>query len=170
MIRRLANAANDRRVIGLAAVDRLQLDFNESSGAVRVLAVLSPTCPECLAGYELLSRMPPTAIRMVLWTAIKDGDSVSAVAPLIGDDEHFAHYWEEEGWPVSTRLRPLLGLGPFDSEKSAWDVYLLYSPGIMWTNEDLPMPSDWTHNLRDHDPDRPRITAVLLARWSSTAT
>ena len=163
-------ACNDRRVIGLPGVDRLQQDFNESSGTVRVLAVVSPTCPECLAGYELLSRMSPTVTCLVLWTAIKDGDSVSAVAMLIGADQHFAHYWEDEGWPVSTRLRPLLGLGPFDPEKSAWDVYLRYSPGITWTNEDVPMPSDWTHNFRDLDPERPRITAALLASWSSTAT
>ena len=135
-----------------------------------MLAVLSPTCPECLAGYELLSRMPPTAIRLVLWTAIKAGDSLSAVATLIGNDRHCAHYWEDEGWPISTRLRPLLGLGPFDSEKSAWDVYLLYSPGIILTDNNLPMPSDWTHNLRDLDPKRPPITAALLARWSSSAT
>ena len=135
-----------------------------------MLAVLSPTCPECLAGYELLSRMSPTVSRLVLWTAIKDGDSVSAVATLIGGDQQFAHYWEDEGWPVSTRLRPLLGLGPFDPEKSAWDVYLLYSPGIIWTDEDLPKPSDWTHNLLVLDPERPRITAAQLARWSSTAT
>jgi hypothetical protein len=63
-----------------------------------VLAVLSPTCPDCLAGYELLSRMSPTVSRLVLWTALKDGDSVSAVATLISGDQHFARYREDEGW------------------------------------------------------------------------
>jgi hypothetical protein len=134
-----------------------------------VLAVLSPTCPECLAGYELLLRMPPITTRLVLWTAMTDGDSVSTVATLI-DDDNCTHYWEDEGWPVSTRLRPLLDLGPPDSEKSAWDVYLLYSPGIIGTEEDLPVPSDWTHNLRDQDAERPRITAAQIARWGSRPT
>ena len=127
-----------------------------------MLAVLSATCPECLAGYELLLRMPPAATRLVLWTAMKDGDSVDTVVTLIADDKHCTHYWENEGWPVSTRLRPLFGLGPLDSEKSAWDVYLV-SPGIIWTQQDLPMPSDWTHNLGDQDAERPRITEALMA-------
>jgi hypothetical protein len=160
---------NDRWVIDLPGVERLQRDFNECSAAVRVFAVLSPTCPECLFGYELVSKVVPTATRLVLWTAMREGDSASVVSALIGNDRDCTHYWEDEGWPVSTRLRPLLGLGPFDPERSAWDVYLLYAPGIIWTNEDPPMPSDWTHNLRDHNQGRPGITAALLARWSSTA-
>jgi hypothetical protein len=170
MTHRHSNCCKDHRVTVLPGVDRLRGDFNEWSNAVRVLAVLSPTCQECLAGYELLLRMPPATTRLVLWTAMKDGDSISTVATLIDDDKHCTHYWEDEGWPVSTRLRPLLGLGPLDSEKSAWDVYLLYSPGIIWTEEDLPMPSDWTHNLRDQDAERPRITAALIASWGSGPT
>jgi hypothetical protein len=160
---------HDRRVIDLPGVERLQRDFNQYPRAVRVFAVLSPTCPDCLVGYELVSHMAPTTVRLLLWTAMRDGDSASVVSTLIGDDRDCNHYWEDDGWPVSTRLRPLLGLGPFDPEMSAWDVYLLYPPGVIWTNEDPPMPSDWTHNLRDHNAEQPGITAALLARWSSTA-
>ena len=90
----------DLRVIDLPGVERLQQDFNECSAAVRVFAVLSPTCPECLVGYELVSQMAPTAIRLVLWTAMLEGDSASVVSTLIGDDGDCTHYWEDDGWPV----------------------------------------------------------------------
>ena len=59
----------------------------------------------------------------------------------------------------STRLRQLLGLGPFDPKMSAWDVYLLYSPGTIWTNEGPPMPSDWTTTFEikmRNDQESPR--------------
>jgi hypothetical protein len=47
-------------------VHRLQHDFNQSFESVRVLVVLSPTCPNCLEGYEMLSRMPPGPKCLVL--------------------------------------------------------------------------------------------------------
>ena len=100
---------HDRRVIDLPGVERLQRDFNQYPRAVRVFAVLSPTCPDCLVGYELVSHMAPTTVRLLLWTAMRDGDSASVVSTLIGDDRDCNHYWEDDGWPVSTRLRPLLG-------------------------------------------------------------
>lgn len=135
-----------------------------------MLAVLSPTCPDCLKGYELVSQMASGCICLVLWTAMRQGDSVCVADALIDPDRRCTHYWENEGWPVSTRLRPVLGFGPYDPELSAWDVYLLYSPGIVWTTEDLPLPIKWTHNLREQESLRPPISAALLATWSFSAS
>jgi hypothetical protein len=135
-----------------------------------VLAVLSPTCPHCVEGYEMLLRMPSGLNCLVLWTPILAGDSAEVAAEQGQSDLRCVHYWEEASWPVSTRLRPILGFGPYDPAKSAWDVYLLYLPGITWTTEDPPPPTDWTHNLREDEPERPRITAALLNRWALIAT
>jgi hypothetical protein len=152
-------------------VHRLQRDFNQSSDTLRVLAVLSPTCSHCLEGYELLMRMPSGPNCLVLWTAMLIGDSVDVAAEQGLSDYRCTQFWEEAGWPVSTRLRPILGFGPYDPSKSAWDVYLLYPPGITWTVAEYPpRPTDWTHNLREHEPERSRISAALLTRWASTAT
>ena len=137
------------------------------SGTLRVLSVLSPTCPNCLEGYELVSHMPAGLTSFVLWTAMLEGDSPRAACDQIGSDRRSSHYWEDEGWPISTRLRPVLGLGPYRRETSVWDVYLLYGPGIVWADEYPPSPSDWTHNLQEDEPDQPRITADLLIEWSS---
>ena len=146
---------------------RLRQDFNQWSDAVRVISVVSPTCPNCLEGYELVSRTPAGPTSLVLWTAMLDGDSTRFAFERIGSDRRSTHYWEGEGWPVSTRLRPVLGLGTYNPEMSAWDVYLLFPPGVVWTDEDPPLPLDWTHNLRENEPDRPRITRDLLIEWSS---
>ena len=150
-------------------VHRLQHDFNQSSATLRVLAVLSPTCPHCLQGYEMLSNMPAGPKCLVLWTAMLAGDSADVAAAQGRSSHRCAQYWEEEGWPVSGRLRPILGIGPYSPEMSAWDVYLLYAPGIVWTDEDPPSPTEWTHNLREQEPARPRITAALLTEWGSRA-
>jgi hypothetical protein len=34
---------------------------------------------------------------------------------------------------------------------SAWDVYLLYAPGVKWTGEHPPAPTFWMHQLRAED-------------------
>ena len=84
----------------------------------------------------MLSRMPAGPKCLVLWTAMLAGDSADVAAERGSSDHRCAHYWEEEGWPVSARLRPILGLGPYIPEMTAWDVYLLYPTAIVWTNED----------------------------------
>ena len=136
---------------------------------LRVLAVLSPTCPYCFEGYEMLLRMPLGPHCLVLWTANASRGLCGCAAERGHSDHRSAQYWEEANWPISTRLRPILDVGPYDPAKSAWDVYLLYRPGITWTDEYPPPPGDWTHNLPESEPERPRITAALLTRWSSTA-
>lgn len=35
----------------------------------------------------------------------------------------------------------------FDGHRIAWDMYLLYPPGVRWTTQ-LPKPSYWQHQLR----------------------
>ena len=116
--------------------------------------------------------MHGAVVSLVLWTAMLEGDGVGAASALIDSDRRSSHYWEDNGWPVSTRLRPLLGLGSYDPEMSAWDCYLLYRPGIVWSDEGQgpPAPTDWTHNLRRSPPGVPRITAALLTEWSAPAS
>lgn len=150
----------------LSGIEWLQTEFNQWSGTSRLLAVLSPTCPHCLAGYELILRMPEGPLCMVMWTAMLEGDSPRAASALITSDRRCVHYWEDEGWPISTRFRPVLGFGPYDPGRSVMDVYLLYHPGVVWHGDDPPLPSDWAHNLQEEEPQRPRITPDVLAEWA----
>ena len=124
----------------LHRVEQLRRDFNQWSDTSRVLSVLSPTCPNCLEGYRLVSQMPAGPTSLVLWTAMLDGDSSLAATDQIGSDRRSTHYWEGERWPVSTRLRPVLGFGPYDPEMSAWDVYLLFPQGPFGPTKDPRCP------------------------------
>ena len=33
----------------------------------------------------------------------------------------------------------------------AWDTYLLYAPGRTWPGEELPVPDEWFHQLKDRE-------------------
>jgi hypothetical protein len=66
-----------------------------------------------------------------------DDDTFSLVT-----DRRAAHYWDENGilphlFRETLRLR---------SECAAWDVYLIYPPGVKWETEP-PEPVCWQHQL-----------------------
>lgn len=70
----------------------------------------------------------------------------------------------EHAWDPDRRAGELfarmLGL-----RRVAWDVYLLYAPGITWEEEEPPEPSSWMHQLPaavDADPMDLLNTAKLL--------
>jgi hypothetical protein len=139
------------------AVADLASDFNAAPHVTRIVLLVSPTCPDCLHGASLvadgLRRHPDNDVRVfVLWVLALSGDSADAAAVVAGDrfgvDSRAHHYWEEDGgWSLASAFRPAIGLGPIDPEQIAWDVYLLYRPGIRWDSTP-PTPTDWAHNLR----------------------
>ncbi len=44
--------------------------------------------------------------------------------------------------PPATFIAKRLGLN-----RTAWDVYLLYAPGVKWIGDQPPMPTFWMHQL-----------------------
>jgi hypothetical protein len=153
----------------------LKVCFNDLSvDAARVLLVVSPTCTDCLAGVRIVAtaasdiRVRPVTI-LTLWTAMRPGDCEAAAARVsaaFGAELGFSHFWEEDGWPVSTVLRPLLGLGAYDPTRSAWDVYLFYEPGVRWVDQTPPSPTEWAHQLDELAPGfGERLSLATVRRW-----
>ena len=70
--------------------------------------------------------------------------------------------------PRIVMVRPLLGLGSYDETLSAWDVYLMYSPGRVWSGPDPGRPDDWAHNLVDPLPGVKRLSLGLVRTWSAS--
>jgi hypothetical protein len=33
----------------------------------------------------------------------------------------------------------------------AWDAYFVYRPGVRWTDQELPVPDGWAHQLQDRE-------------------
>ena len=60
--------------------------------------------------------------------------------------EAFGHRHVEHGWDAEHRLSMLFARA-LNLKGSAWDVYLLYGPGVSWTGEAPPHPTFWMHQL-----------------------
>ena len=157
----------------MALPDSTQLrnDFNDRRDVRRVVSVVSPTCDDCLAGLSLLFEAIDAAVHiapLVLWLGMLPGDASEAAeesAKRFAADPPALHYWEEEGWPVSTRLREVLRIGPYDPTRSAWDVYLLYGPGVEWGKGDPPAPDAWAYNTRDDLLGGQRLSKAVVRDW-----
>jgi hypothetical protein len=152
---------------------RLQRDFNEQHAERRVLSLVSPTCDRCLAGLRLVLDViddAPGISVFVLWLNMLEGDSPHAALRAAKDftvDVVVRHYWEEEGWPLSTRVRSVLGIGPYDPTQSAWDVHLLYPRGAEWNGDDPPSPAAWAYNLLDGLCVGERLSTSVVRTWLS---
>lgn len=78
-----------------------------------------------------------------IWLPVMDGDNEkSALAGSMSFlDERIEHNWDSkrglgEGFAKMLNLKGL-----------AWDVYLLYPPGVTWTDDQPPEPAFWMHQL-----------------------
>lgn len=107
-------------LVELGGTLQLKDSFNaRTDDAARILMVVSPTCPDCLRGVSVVSEAAreleaTNFTLLVLWTAMRPGDSEAAAlgaSAAFDSAAGFSHYWEEDGWPISTALRPLLAWG-----------------------------------------------------------
>ncbi len=69
-------------------------------------------------------------------------------------DERVNQYWDGER-ALGRRVSRTLQL----AAPIAWDIYLLYLPGVLWKGERMPIPDLWMHQLNERpdlrlDPDR----------------
>lgn len=131
-------------------------EFNATSDKVRIVALLSPTCPGCEAGHAVVARLlkkfgSPKLQAILIWEPMLQGDSpVTAArqAAAVQDPRIF------QGWNESKNLGQLFGgtLGMHGSDSVAWDVYLLYKPGIKWEGQQPPPPTFYMHQLAELNP------------------
>ena len=97
-----------------------------------------------------------------VWVPILGSTSsdVPAATRLV-DDSRARHFWDPDGAvaiPLGLRL---------DLRVPAWDVYLLYPPGVRWEEKLPPAPVFWMHQLSAHAgvaPGIPRLDAKEFAR------
>jgi hypothetical protein len=92
-------------------------------------------------------------------------EAATRASEAFSGDSGFAHFWEEEGWPVSTARRPLLGLGDYEPTRSVWDVYLCYDPGVEWVHLVPPTPTQWAHQLEPDPGVGDRLALNTVSRW-----
>lgn len=90
---------------------------------------------------------------IVLWVPMLEGDDDAAAAEQAGSwpEERVCQWWDGAK-ELSRLFERSLGL-----HSPAWDVYLLYPPGVHWEGDVPPTPTFWMHQLSD-----PAATPNLL--------
>lgn len=129
-------------------VNALKEQFNHSKHKARVLTILSPTCPECLRGFEmiktLLNRFPSDDLRVFLiWIPMLDEDNLEAA---IAHSKEVADSRLLQGWDSSYQIGRLFAK-TLNLQKTAWDVYLIYAREANWERDGPPSPTFWMHQL-----------------------
>ena len=102
-----------------------------------------------------------------VWEPILRTDDLRGArkATTILPDARVRHYWID-GQDVGELFQPALGL----KETVAWDVYLVYPPGVEWSANAPPKPAYYMHQLYELPASRYLNAATLAARIQSTIT
>ena len=131
--------------------------FNRYDNKVRIVSIPNPACLACVNGQRFINDLfinefpsETNLIGFTAWISI-DGwgtlKDVTKLTPEINDKRMF-NYWD-----------PLMKLGKLyktplhlnNNYLTAWDVYLIYKPGIIWKNDFPPSPTFWMHQLGDKE-------------------
>lgn len=137
--------------------------FNRDRADVRVVELVSPTCPFCLEGVSKIQsdlfakEASKKLVGFAIWVPMLGGKAGNVPeAAALAPDPRVSHYWDQSNdlGIAFERLLPVAS-GP------AWDVYLLYAPGITWSGSDPPKPSFWMHQLPISNA--PRLDAAEFA-------
>ncbi len=131
----------------LISTEQLKKRFHEDTGKVRLIALVSPVCPECRRGFadmqNVLKDIPDDRLRAyIIWLPMFPGDSRSWAQTRSDEfkDDRLSYYWDG-GKVTGEEWAKTLGLN-----RTAWDVYVLYGSGVEW-NGAAPAPSFWMHQL-----------------------
>ena len=98
-------------------------------------------------------------VAYAVWEPIlkTDDERSSRKAVTLFPDERVENYW------VHTRAVGELFQPPIDLiGEPAWDVYLVYEPGIKWEGDTPPVPTFFMHQLGGRLPDDQRLDGSTL--------
>jgi hypothetical protein len=101
---------------------------------------------------QLFDEMPSPDLRgFIIFVPMVKGDSPETAGKVsaVVKDPRIQCLWDPSG-EVAHLFAPILGL----KRKAAWDVYMLYRPGIIWNEASPPSPSFWMHQLKNEDDSR----------------
>ena len=108
---------------------------------------------------QVLAAHPDAEVEvLVVWGEILPSDNQQAAEAMAAtlDDPRVRHFWDAD-MSVGRLLSDQLSVG----SRYAWDIYVVYGPRELWTNEP-PQPLTWAHQM-DGVPDHYRKGAALDA-------
>lgn len=156
------------------SLNPLQQHFNRHGNKMRFLALLSPTCPECVFGAgaiktAIIDSFPQAQISLsIVWINMlrEDSEATAKIAAQIIIDPRALHFHDPQR-SAGRAVAQALG----DEGKVAWDTYLFYAPGQDWQGSP-PRPVAWMHQLTRSpwaDPEHFRFGSDLVAGLGEAA-
>jgi hypothetical protein len=155
----------------------LRSAFNDKGDQWRAVALVSPTCSECVLGAEavekeITARYPASQVgALIVWIPMLPTDSEMAArgsATIFPPervtqfyDAHqtlgtlyaqqtFAGFYERARKSLSDDHWLATALDDrIDRKRPQWDLYMLYAPGVRWdeASDAPPMPTHWIRHL-----------------------
>lgn len=90
----------------------------------------------------------PRLTGLIVWVPMVPGDDALAAGDLISPDKRLT----VQAWDGSRKLGDTFAK-TLHLKCTAWDVYMVYKPGVRWNEELPPEPTFWMHQLsRGADP------------------
>ncbi len=132
----------------------LQKVFHQEEGSVRLVALLSASCPYCIKGYrymrKILDEVSDERLRMyVVWEPMLSGDTKALsyeMSKKVIDPRMVYQAWDGERITGKTWTRVMLdGDERWFANGPAWDVYFLYSADAKWGKSQPSVPTYWQH-------------------------
>jgi hypothetical protein len=123
-----------------SVLERLKDQFNQDRGALRLIVLVSPTCPACTSGAEwiqeyVMKRNPKLNLRVyAVWYEMYPGDSPRAFpkARTFLPDRRVMHYWDQPKDVGKWFVKAL----PSDYKgEIQWDAYYLYDTDAVWEDQ-----------------------------------
>ena len=156
----LPHSAFGSRVVRLDAFGGLAGLFNLAQGTVRIVSIISPTCPSCRKALgdisAVMSEFPTTRLRAyVVFVPQDEDDSVFRALERVKEfDERRAVYFWDAGGVVRNAWADIV-----ESETPLWHMLALYDTDAQF--RDAPAPGSWVH-MHDH-ADSPPLERTVLA-------
>ena len=130
--------------------------FNADQGSTRVLLIVSPRCPACRRGAEIVEKQALSQIKSdhlkvyVVWIRrfpLGDSRDAAQEATRLVPDGRSLHFWDGPG-----RLGQAYGkvVDLPHKKKFAWDVYFVFDAKAKW-GDAPPKPDFWMHQLGGPD-------------------
>lgn len=117
----------------------LPLDFDSAASSPRLILLVSPTRPVCLAGVDLVlealdARLDHRSDDFVVWLPVLDAGDESAAAVVAGSKapcSSITRYWDNE-LTMSSAVHAALDFEA-RARKTAWELYLSYRSDTRWS-------------------------------------
>lgn len=131
-------------------VETLRANFNRDLEKVRVISLLSPACHYCVKGFEVLKTVispldSKSVAAQIVWMPMVAGDHPKLANQLAQSWQEpiISHSWDSKR-VLGNEFQKVLKL-----TNTAWDIYLIYKPGVVWEGSLPPKPTYWMHLLSE---------------------